>query len=204
MAMDNQERLSADLLFEVDGHVTEIVLACLADGELGLVSEAAAAHVDGCDTCTARLGAAALRSIGADEALQEMGAIKVMTELSATEAGPVALPPPAAAPSQDVTLPGSSRRARRPFPALAIAAALVVAVVAGMPGFLDAAATLPTLLRSVPVLVRVVIGILRGTPAGLLTVALLLKWVSAVILIIAGFVVARTMTQKRSLQGGMG
>lgn len=204
MAMDNQQQLSADLLFEADGHVSEVVLACLADGEIGLVPDPAAAHVDACDTCTARLGAAALRSIEAGEALQEMGAMRASTELSATEAHLVALPLPTAAPSQDVTPPGSSRRARRPLPVAAIAAALLVAIVAGAPGFLDTAATLPGLLRSVPVLVRVVIGILRGAPEGLLTVALLLKWVSAVILIIAGFVVARTMTQKRSLQGGMG
>jgi hypothetical protein len=79
-----------------------------------------------------------------------------------------------------------------------------VAIVAGAPGFLETAATLPSLLRSVPVFVHVVLRILRGAPEGLLTVALLLKWISAAVLIMAGLVVARTMTQKRSLQGGMG
>jgi hypothetical protein len=202
--MDNQERLPADLLFEADGHVTEVVLACLADGELALISDAAAAHVDGCDTCTARLGTAALRSIGAGEALRELGAMTATTVLVAAEASSVSPALQAAAPSQQAALPASSRRARRPFPIAAIAAALLVAIVAGAPAFLDAAETLPSLLRSVPVLVRVVVSILRGAPEGLLTVALLLKWVSAVILIMAGFVVARSMTQKRSLQGGMG
>jgi hypothetical protein len=198
MEMDKQERLPGELLFEADGHVTEVVLACLADGELALVPEAAAAHVDACDTCTDRLGTAALRSLSAGEALLEIGATTVMT---ATAARPA--PQAEVVPIQRARETPASQRARRPLPYAAIGAALLVAIVASAPGILDAAAALPGLLRSVPVLVRVVVSLLRGAPEGLLTAALLLKWISAVVLIMAGWVVARAMTQKQPLQGGM-
>lgn len=200
--MDNQEQLPSELLFEQDGHVTEVVLACLADGELALVPEAAAAHVDACDTCTARLGAAALRSLDAGEALHEIGVTTAMPTTAVKAARPVPRARLEALPPQRAAEP--SPRARRPLPYGAIGAALLVAIVAGAPGLLDTAAALPGLLRSVPVLARVVVGLLRGAPEGLLNAALLLRWASAAVLIVAGWVVARTMTQKQSLQGGMG
>jgi hypothetical protein len=204
MAMDNQEQLPSDLLFEQDGHVTEVVLACLADGELALIPDAAAAHVDACDTCTARLGAAALRSLDAGQALHEVGVMTAMTAMAVKAARPIPLSRLEGLPPQPAAEASTSQRARRPPPYAAIGAALLVAIVAGAPGLFDAAAALPGLLRSVPVLARVVVGLLRSAPEGLLNAALLLRWASAVVLIVAGWVVARTMSQKQSLQGEMG
>jgi hypothetical protein len=196
--MDNQERLPDCHIFEADGHVSEVVLTCLADGELALVPAAAVAHVDGCDSCTARMGAAALRSIDTGEALQKVG------RAAAVEVRRMAIaPPPLVRVMEQVPSP-SAQKARRPIPYAAVVAALVVAIVAGAPGLLDAAAAFPSLLRSVQVLARVVVVVRRSAPEVLFTEALLLQWTSAVVLLVAGCAVVRAMTRSRLLQGGMG
>jgi hypothetical protein len=189
MTMDNQDRLPDDLLFEADGHVTEAALACLADGEIALLDATAVTHVDECNTCTARLGAEALRSLVAREALSHVGSA------AASESRALVLPGPTA-----LSQPASSRRSRRPLPLLAIAAALVLATAAGAPGFFETAAALPRQLPSVQILVRVFVVLARSAPEGLFTAALLLRWASAAVLIVVGSAVALSMTRRRSLQ----
>jgi len=200
MTMDDQDRLPDDLLFEADGHVTEVALACLADGEIALLDAEAVAHVDGCDTCTARLGAEALRSLVATEALSAVGAAAASEARALVVTSPTALSRPAS------SRPASSRRARRPLPVLAIAAALVLATAAGAPGFFETAAALPRQLPSVQILVRVFVVLARSTPEGLFTAAVLLRWASAAVLIVVGSAVALSVTRRRSLQeeGGVG
>src|SRR5262245_4199102 len=65
----NDQTLPREILFEPDGHLTQVALTCVADGELGLVSAEALGHLDGCDRCTARLGEEALLSVSAGSAL---------------------------------------------------------------------------------------------------------------------------------------
>ena len=72
MTKRDPEQLPDELVFEPDGHVGEVALSCLADGEVALVPSKALAHIDACEQCTARLGAAALLSIGIGEALPHL------------------------------------------------------------------------------------------------------------------------------------
>jgi len=181
-----------------------LVLACLADGEIALIPEAALAHVDGCDTCTARLGAEALRALVAGEALREVGAAAV-SEARAMVFAETTVAKVAKVEALAPTPPASSRRPRRPLPLMAIAAALIVAVAAGLPGFLETAAALRRLLPSAPLLLRVLTAFLRSAPEGLATASLVLTWGSAVLLIVIGSAVALAVTRRRSLQeGGVG
>jgi len=224
MTMDDKDRLPDDLLFEADGHVTEVALACLADGEIALLDAEAVAHVDRCDTCTARLGASALRSLVATEALSAVGAAASSEARALVVTSPTALSRPASsrpASSRPSTMgaspvhpgglasePWTPRlgRSRRPLPVLAIAAALVLATAAGAPGFFETAAALPRQLPSVQILVRVFVVLARSTPEGLFPAAVLLRWASAAVLIVVGSVVALSMTRRGSLQeeGGVG
>lgn len=200
MSMQNHDQLEEDLLFEADGHVTEVVLACLADGEVEIVPRSALDHVDDCDRCTARLGASALRSLVSGEALRDVGAA------AASEARALSTPQTVRVPITVPIAPISSRRPRRPIPLLAIAAALVLATAAAMPGFLATASAIPRLLPSLPHLLRVVLALLRAAPSGFAGAAMLLKWASAALFIVVGSAVALSMSRRRSLQeeGGVG
>lgn len=173
--------ISPDLIFENDGHVTDLCVTCVADGELDLVPRAALDHLDACDACGRKLGEAALLSVATGEALR---------------ASP--------APLTASIAPVSPRRSRRPVPFVAIAAALVVAVitagptlaetVAGGPGWVAGAA------RWIPTLLRVAGSLLFGDRAALGPWALGLKVISAVMFVLMGLQVARVTSQRRAAQ----
>lgn len=61
------EMLPEDLLYAEDGHASDVVLTCLADGEKAIVPPALVAHVLACPTCHGHLGNAALLSLRAGE-----------------------------------------------------------------------------------------------------------------------------------------
>ena len=63
------DTLPNELVWEDDGHVGEVALAAIADGELEIVPERAISHAGACEVCTARLGEQALLSLSAGEAL---------------------------------------------------------------------------------------------------------------------------------------
>jgi hypothetical protein len=67
--MTRQDMLPLELVWQDDGHVGDVALAAIADGELELVPEGAISHAGACDACTARLGEQALLSLSATEAL---------------------------------------------------------------------------------------------------------------------------------------
>ncbi len=56
------DELAEDLLWQPDGHLTDVALTALADGESTLLSPAAALHAEECEACARRLGDAALFS----------------------------------------------------------------------------------------------------------------------------------------------
>jgi hypothetical protein len=58
------------LTYDADGHLSAAALAALADGESGLLSADALAHLDGCDHCALGLADAALRSAEVGEILR--------------------------------------------------------------------------------------------------------------------------------------
>lgn len=67
--MKPDSHLSLEELWQTDGHASELALTVLADGQDELLPAELAAHVHGCDACTARLGSAALLSVSLSEAL---------------------------------------------------------------------------------------------------------------------------------------
>lgn len=205
--MEKLEVLPESSLFEADGHVTEVVLTCLADGESSLVPAAAAAHVDACDACTERLGLAALCALDASEALQRVAAEAVveapLPTLAPRSADP-AIASSAAVKAADPTPASPPRRARRPPPYIAIAAALFIAAIAAAPSAISAAAAAPKLLRAAPTLVHVALSLLRHTTGGFGALSLSLNVGSALVLITVGSLLGRAASRPRSLEGGVG
>ncbi len=71
--MDDLDKLPSDLVWEQDGHLSDIVLSTLADGQALIVPLEAFSHLEQCDHCTTRFGAEALLSTHAGELLTELG-----------------------------------------------------------------------------------------------------------------------------------
>lgn len=69
--MKRDDQLSDQELWQPDGHLSDLALTALGDGEHALLSAAASGHADGCDACAARLGQLALLSVSVSEALSE-------------------------------------------------------------------------------------------------------------------------------------
>lgn len=222
MTKRDPEQLPDELVFEPDGHVGEVALSCLADGEVALLPPKALAHIDDCEQCTARLGAAALLSIGvgetlrADEVLVEVAqmaqaaraiAARASAPARLPETQAAAMPVPIAVRGEAAKSPPSSKR-RRPLPRAAIVAALLVAAVAAAPTWLDTAhewkTWAPALLRSMALITRVVALLFRSSPDALGGTAAALRWGAALLLIVVGGMVARAMSRKQGLQGGVG
>lgn len=64
------EKLPDELLYAEDGHASDVVLTCLADGEIALVPDPLVAHVTACPTCSSQLGNAALLSLRTHEEMK--------------------------------------------------------------------------------------------------------------------------------------
>ncbi len=64
---DTPASLPEDLLYGEDGHASDVVLTCLADGEEALVPGRVRVHVLECAVCSAQLGNAALLSLRAHD-----------------------------------------------------------------------------------------------------------------------------------------
>ena len=82
---------------------------------------------------------------------------------------------------------------RAPLPVLTLLVAL-----------LAAAALSPALLRSMALMSRVVALLFRSSPDALGGTAAALRWGAALLLIVVGGMVARAMSRKQGLQGGVG
>lgn len=61
------ETLPDELVWAAGGHVSDVVLTAIADGQHAIVPNVALAHVAICTTCTTHLGNAALLSLHAGE-----------------------------------------------------------------------------------------------------------------------------------------
>jgi hypothetical protein len=186
------DALPEELLFQPDGHLTEVALAFAADGELDLLQPLhvrAHHHLDDCEHCAHLLGEAALLSVLAGDVLRERPLVQVAVSL-------VSVPSP---------LPGvavaSGVRKRRPFPLAAIAAALVLAALTAGPSMLDAIQGVPGMIAAAPFLLRVAAAFVRA-PWGAGTTALLVKCGSALLLAAVGLQVARMTSRSGSWQQG--
>jgi hypothetical protein len=136
--MDDLDKLPPDLAWQRDGHVADIVLSSVADGEAGIVPTDALSHLDGCDHCAQRLGAEALLSAHAGELLADLA------EPSFAPAKvPVKVPAAATAKAP------ASVRGLSTLPKRAVFAALLLAALGALPGILDQIARVPTLLGTI-------------------------------------------------------
>jgi len=187
-----QPGLTPDLIFEPDGHVSDLCVTCVADGELALVLQPALDHLDACDACCARLGDAALLSVAAGEALAQLPAVAV-----AQVASPAAIAP-------ETLAPVSPQRARRPMPIAAIAAALVIATLSAWPTLSELPSLAAAAVGWIPTLLRVARSVLLSGPSVLGPWALALKGASALLFLLAGLQVARISERRRAMaiEGG--
>jgi hypothetical protein len=196
--------LPPEICFEHDGHATDAVLAAIADGEVAIVPAAALAHVEACDDCGQRLGAAAMLSVDAGAALRRVEAqVEVEAQIEAPMVAAV-VPVPATV----VPIAAPRRRARRPLPVAAIAVASLVVLVTAVPMISDAIGAAPSIVAgaaaTVPFVVRVGGAILRGVPWGHGLGALAVRMVPAMFFVLAGLSVARWSGRARTVRGGVG
>ena len=198
MTTRTHEGLSPDLIFEPDGHLTELCLTCVSDGQLSLVPEGALDHLDACEPCGRRLGEAALLSVEIGEALRAAPRVVASVVPAVVRATPAAF----------VSAPPTPRRVRRPLPIAAIAAALLVAVVTAGPALFDVAHVaheVPSAISGIFGLLllsaRVGATVLRASSSGL--APLLVKCASALVFVVLGLQVARVRSRARSWQGGV-
>jgi hypothetical protein len=172
--MKPHEKLPWELIWQHDGHVTDVVVTAMADGEEAIVPEVALGHVEGCDVCSRRLGEAALLSLHIEQRVVALAACQ------------------------------AAQRPRFPWPAvlaaLAVAGVGMVPALLEVPeGFASLVQAfvqgLPLTMRSVALMVRTIPDHLQGT-------LLAMVFGSAVVLALTGFGIARTMTRARSTEGG--
>lgn len=183
--MSTDEKLPLDLTWQPDGHVSEVALMMMADGEHALLVEGAVDHAAACDACSMRLGVAAMVSLRVTEELPAIAARHATAEARALV-----------------------KPAGRPLPVRAIAAGLLVAVVGALPALFTGLPKVPSLassaLRMLLVICRSAAALVQGYASGSLGAAPLLTWLSAVLFLLAGISLARSMSRKRSLQGEVG
>ena len=115
--------------------------------------------------------------------------------------------PVEALPARKSPTPPRAVVAPRPLPIRAIVAALAVAAVGALPSILAGTARLPEMVtivvRAVSITTRAAMEIALGSAAGSFGVAPLLSWLSAGLFVMVGLGVARAMSRRRALQGGM-
>lgn len=166
--MSHENTLEPELVWQDDGHLTDVAVTALADGQVELLPESARSHAMVCGGCAERIGAAALMSLDAGQALEEAAG-----ELGLVPAAPI--------------------KARQPLPIAAIAAALVLAllgVVPSLPILRSLLVQTPgLLLQSIPAVVHSAAVVLESAAN---PVELAVLWCAvAVMLMAAGLVVAR-------------
>ena len=192
------ETLAPDIAWEPSGHLSEVALSALADGEEALLDAAMLGHVDACEACAVQLGEVAMRGAHVGDALSLLGAA------AASVPAPVVVPAPAPIVAVGSTTP---RPVRRKVPVAVIGAALAVAVIGAAPGLAslphDVAETASVLQKVLPSLVRmlpVALGKLWNGPTTGAAAALM--WSLSLALIAAGFGIAKKASKRTLVNGG--
>jgi hypothetical protein len=182
--MDDLDKLPPDLVWQQDGHLSDIVLASIGDGEVDIVPPEASSHLDHCDHCTTRFGAEALLSKHAGELLAEVS--RNMDHV------------PAVVTPRSIRVVAAEGFAN--MPKRAILGALFLAAIGSMPAILShghwrIAQFIEILSRSIVMLSRSMVLVAKS---GSFTV---LVWASAMILMVLGLVVSRSA--RRGLVNGL-
>ena len=176
--MKTRETLPPEITWQSDRHVTDVVITAVADGEGAIVPQPALRHVELCEACTQRVGQAALLSLQAGAMVQQLG------------------------PSDRVV----RGIVRRPLPIRSIGVAIGLAAVGMIPQVLQAPQWLGQLsagvVRDLPLLVRSAALILRTAPGQLAPTLAVLSFGSAMVLVVMGTVIARTVPRALPVKGG--
>ncbi|EYF02167.1 hypothetical protein [Chondromyces apiculatus] len=215
--MECDDKLPLDLVWQDDGHLGEVALSALADGEVALLPDAAVVHAESCASCASALGAAALLSLRVGESLvaakgehaplravsgepvHQPAAGSVVAVVEVPLASPSASPSAAPAPARPASL------ASRPLPLVPVAAALAVAALAAVPRLWTLGADLGAFGRLLLFAVRMCRTLVETGALATRGSLSLLPWVSAALLVVFGLCVARA-AQRRILpeQGEQG
>lgn len=176
--MDDLDKLPPDLVWQQDGHLSDIVLSSIADGEANIVPLEAHSHLEHCEHCTTRFGAEALLSMHAGE---------LLVEVSRAARVPAVMTPRS---MRGAAVDGLAR-----LPKPAFFGALFIAAMGALPallsqGHLRIAYFTEILGRSIVMLSRSVVLVAKS---GSFTV---LVWASALTLLALGLVVSR-MARRR-------
>lgn len=179
--MDALDKLPSDIVWEQDGHLTDIVLSTLSDGQEQIVPTEAIEHLEHCEHCTTRYGAEALLSLHASELIEQVSKVPVVA--------------PVAQPVVTRVLPEKRISA---LPRWAIFATMFLAAGGAIPALLASSIRLASvgaaIGRSILLLSRGAVLIAKSetfTP---------LLWLSAVVLLISGLAVSR-MSRPGSVNG---
>ncbi len=172
--MDDLDKLPSDLVWQTDGHLSEIALTSIADGEADIVPLEAHSHLEHCDDCTTRFGAEALLSMHAGE---------LLAEVSRAAEVPAVLPPHAA---READFDGLAKLPKSAFFGALFLAAMgaLPAIVSRGPGRI--AEFTEIFGRSIVMLAR---GVVLVAKSESFTVLL---WASATTLLLLGLFVSRT------------
>lgn len=171
--MKGHDRLPWEVIWQHDGHVTDVVLHAIADGQEPLVPEPAIEHLHDCQACARRLGDAAMVSALAGELLVEQAAQRE------------ALRP---------RFPWSAMLA-----ALVVAALGMAPSVAEAPAWFGEAGS--SLVHALPMVFRSAALVVRLVPQQLQGAWLAVTLAAAVILLLTGLSIARAMSRPQSIQG---
>jgi hypothetical protein len=180
--MKHDDTLPSDLLWQDDGHVTDVVVDAIADGEVKIVPLAMLNHVNRCDACATRVGQAALLSVDISDAMRRAA-----------------------------NAPAASRAAviasSWPIPVRAVAAAALLAVIGAVPALSDApvqiAAFAARVIDLLPTLVHAMLALGRTGLEGLAPFVVAGVLSSVALLLLTGFAIARAAPRQLPAGGGL-
>ena len=186
MTEASSSRLERSIIWGRAGHLTDAGVVAVADGEIALLPDAALTHCASCPSCSARVGQAALVSLDLAEVLGP--GFASVTDAIVEPSG--ALP---GDPEGESASESDPRGARRPFPVALLLGALGLAVVGLLPsvsGLISSVERWSLLVgRACPVLARMTLPLFRSLCESPIFAAI--GWLSALLLVLAGVVVAR-------------
>jgi hypothetical protein len=194
--MSEPSNLPQELVWQQDGHLSELGLTAMADGEHALLPAEAQVHLEACPACQERLGHAALLAALSARAMElevaRAAAPQAAAERSASDRS-LGL-------AETVGLaPVSSGRGRRPLPRAAIALALLCAAIGAAPSLLSAGSRLPstvaTVVNGAPVVLRMAWQLARGLASSNSPSLVAVPWVAALVLALMGVWVTRRLAR---------
>jgi hypothetical protein len=173
--MKARDKLPWEIIWQHDGHVTDVVCTALADGEESIVPAEAIEHINGCDGCCGRIGQSACLSA------------KIADGVAAHR------------------LARSAAAWRFPWAAVLVAlvAAAIGVIPALLQAPASVAAASAAFVQGMPLCLRSAALVMRAFADRLQGTWIVLSLCSAFVLGIAGYAVARTMGRSRSMQGGV-